>query len=143
MLLFVGQVLAVHVQELGAHQAEAHCPIGQRLLQFDRQLEIALEPDLDAVACHRRDPPQAAEMTPLTREILPFFAVGLDRLGAGVEDDRARGPVDDHLRRRIGAVEQARDPEHGGQSQAARHDCGMALGAAELGGKAANPPRIH
>ena len=41
------------------------------------------------------------------------------------------------------AVEQAGDAEHRRQAERARHDRGVALGAAELGREAADAARVH
>ena len=38
----LGQIVAVHVEEFGAHQAEPHRAVGERLLELDRQFEIGL-----------------------------------------------------------------------------------------------------
>ena len=43
LLVLARQFLAVHVEKLGAHEAEPHRAVGQRLLEFDRQFEIGLE----------------------------------------------------------------------------------------------------
>ena len=60
LLVLVRQVVAVHVEELGAHEAEALRAVGERLLELARQFEIGLERDLDAVARHRRQRAAAA-----------------------------------------------------------------------------------
>ena len=67
LLVLVGQVLAVHVEELGAHQPEPRGAVGHRLLELDRQFEIGFEADLDAVAGHRRQPAQPRELPALAR----------------------------------------------------------------------------
>ncbi len=50
LLVLARQVLAVHVEEFGAYQAESGRAVGHRVIEFDRQFEIGLKPDLDAVA---------------------------------------------------------------------------------------------
>jgi hypothetical protein len=54
--------LAVHEQELGAHQPDAGGTDLDRLLQLARQFEIDLQADLDAVAGDRRQLPNQAEL---------------------------------------------------------------------------------
>ena len=76
LLVLARQVVAVHEQELGAHQAEPHGAVGQRLLDLDRQLDIGFEPDLDPVARHRRQAPQPVKMAPLARHLLLPRLVG-------------------------------------------------------------------
>ena len=58
----LGHVLAVHEQELGAQQADAHRAGGARGLELARQLDIGLERDLDAVARDRGQLGEAREL---------------------------------------------------------------------------------
>ena len=80
LLVLVGQVLAVHVEELAAHQPQPLRAGGQRLVELARQLEIGLQRDLDAIARHRRQAPEPREQALLALQRLLLRLVALDRL---------------------------------------------------------------
>ena len=77
-----------------------------------------------------------------TRSVAPRLVIA-DRLARRIEDHGAFGAVDHHRRRRPRMLDQGRHREHRRQPQGAGDDRGVAVGAAELGGKAGDPPRIH
>ncbi len=60
-----------------------------------------------------------------------------------MEDDRAFAAVDDDLVAALHLIEKAADAEHRRQVERARHDRGVALGAAEHGGESGDAARIH
>src|SRR5207302_10280032 len=71
LLILTGQIVAIHVEELAAHEAKTGSTRGNRLVEFARQFEIGLEHDLDVVARYRRQPAQLVELTPLVAQLFP------------------------------------------------------------------------
>ena len=143
LLVLPRQIVAVHVEKLGAHQPQPHRPVGRRLGQLDRQFEIGFEGDLDPVAGRRRQPAQPRQMTPLARQqVAPRLVIG-DGLRRRVDDHGPLGAVDHHHRVGPRMLDQLRDGEHRRQPQRARDDRGMAFGAAELGGETGDALRVH
>ena len=143
MLILARQVVAVHVKKLGANQAEAHRAVGGRLLEFDGQLDIGFEGNFDAIAGHRRQPAQPVQIAPFAgQRVAPGFVLG-DRFGRRVNDHRPLGAIDDDGRLRACVLDQIGHSEHRRHAERARDDRRMAVGAAELGGKAGDALRVH
>ncbi len=143
MLVLVRQVLAVHVEELGAHEAEPGGAARHRLGELDRQLEIGIERDLHRIAGHRRHPAQPRQEAPLPGQGVASRLVVADRLGRRVDDDRAGAAIDHHHLVGPSRFEQIRHRQHRRQAERPGNDRGMALDPARLRRKPGDLPRIH
>ena len=137
-----GQVVAVHVEKLRTDEAEPHRAVGQRLLQLDRQFEIAFEGDLDPVAGDRGKPAQARETAPFARHRVAPGLVFADRLVGRVDDNAAVDAVDHRGDTRPSPIEQTGYRENRRQAERSRNDRGVALGAAGGRRKAGHALRV-
>ena len=143
LLLLIGQAVAVHEHELGAQQPDALGAGLQRHAELARQLEIGIERDLGAVAGHRREAAQPRQRAQVAlMDALAAVVLG-NRLRRGAHDDAALIAVDDQRIAVLDHAQQPGDAEDRRQAEGAGHDGGMALRAAEEGGKAGDRGGIH
>src|SRR5690242_21874784 len=77
----------------------------------------------------------------LERVALRFVAQ--DRRWRRMEDDRAFAAIDDNLIAALDLLQEAAHPEYRGKIERARHDRGVALGAAEHRAESGDAARIH
>ena len=143
LFFLVGQIFAIHEEELGAQETDAFGAGRDRLIDFAGQLQIDFERDLLAVAGAGRYVAQSVERAGFALQSpLPIFIFGQGRF-AGRNDDPAIGAVDDQDVAGLYGLHQAADAEHRRQPKGARHDRRVTLGAAHHCGEAADFLRIH
>ncbi len=143
LLVLVGQVVAVHVDELAAQQADPGGPRGQHAGDLDGELDIGLQADLGAVQGDRRYLAEPLQLAALAQELGAALAVGDQGVGPRVEDHLALGAVEDDGNPGLGPDQDAGHADHRRQAERAGHDGGMAGGAAQHRGEAGDIGRIE
>ena len=116
------------------NEPEPHAPLAERLIEFDRQFEIGVE-RISTPSRVTRQPAQSLQIAALAREgVAPrFVARSSSAYGSRITRPRCRRSPPDRRSGPARADRQRRAPPAG---RGARHDRGVAFGAAETVAKA-------